>query len=56
MKLETPPKVATTEYVLAPWHMRLRFWLGERLWCWCRSFEQDGLESPEQANPLWWRR
>lgn len=55
MKLETPSKVATIDYVLAPWYMRLRFWLAERYWRWCRSFEQDGVEAPEQVNPLWRR-
>ncbi len=56
MKLETPPKVAQIEYVLAPWHLKVRWWLEERFWLWCQIFAQEGAESPEQANPFWWRR
>jgi hypothetical protein len=55
MKLQTPPRVAEIEYCVAPWHMRLWFWLQERYWCWCQSFQQPGVESPEQVNPLWRR-
>lgn len=55
MKLRTPSKVATTEYVRAPWRLRLRWWLLARFWCWCRGFEELEARSPEQANPLWRR-
>lgn len=55
MKLRTPSKVATTEYVQAPWHLRLRWWLAARFWCWCRGFDELDVRSPEQANPLWKR-
>lgn len=55
MKLRTPSKVATTEYVQAPWRLRLRWWLVGRFWCWCRGLEELDVRSPEQANPLWRR-
>ncbi|WP_172450725.1 hypothetical protein [Candidatus Chloroploca asiatica] len=55
MKLETPSKVALTEYVLAPWHLRLRWWACGFFWSWCQGFEAHHVTSPEQANPLWRR-
>ena len=44
-----------TDYDLAPWHLRLRWWFAARFWLWCHSFEELSLDSPEQANPLWHR-
>ncbi len=55
MPLQTQPKVAETEYVRAPWHLRLRWWLVARLWSWGRDMEEIGAESPDLANPLWRR-
>lgn len=55
MKLETPSQTALIEYSLAPWHLRLRWWVLARFYCWCKSFEQVGAEAPEHVNPLWKR-
>lgn len=49
------PVSAEVEYCIAPWYLRMRWWIAGRLWCWSRSFEFLALECPEQANP-WWRR
>jgi hypothetical protein len=53
MKLKTPSKTALTEYRLAPWHIRLRWWLEARLWCWEKGFEECGADTTEQVNPFW---
>jgi len=53
MQLKTPQKTTFTEYVAAPWHLRLRWWVIAYWWGWCDSFEQSAAELPEQANPLW---
>lgn len=55
MALRTRPQTTQTEYVRAPWHLRLRWWFASWLWCWCRSFEETSVESPDLANPLWRR-
>jgi hypothetical protein len=55
MKLKTPSKTALTEYCLAPWHLRVRWWLAACFYSWCYGLEQSGAESPEQVNPLWRR-
>lgn len=55
MKLETPSKIALTEYVLAPWHLRVRWWLEAGLWWLCERFTVPVESSPEQANPFWRR-
>lgn len=51
MRLRTRMRV---EYTLAPWHLRLRWWMAEVLWGWGKSFEDMGAQSADQANP-WWR-
>ncbi|WP_165774704.1 hypothetical protein [Candidatus Viridilinea mediisalina] len=53
MRLKLPSKIATTDYVVAPWHLRLRWWCAARFWCWCKSFEELQIDTPDQANPLW---
>ncbi len=53
MELPIPSQIALVEYTLAPWYLRLRWWCATRFWCWCQSFEALGVESPQQANPLW---
>jgi hypothetical protein len=53
MKLKTPSKTALTEYTLAPWHLRVRWWLLARLYDWFTTYEETGAESSEQVNPLW---
>jgi hypothetical protein len=53
MKLKTPSKLVLTEYNLAPWHVKLCWWLEARLWWWGKSFEEHGAASPEQAHPFW---
>lgn len=55
MKTKTPSKVVLTEYRLAPWYLRLRWWCVAGFWGWCKGFEELGVDSPEQANPLWRR-
>jgi hypothetical protein len=55
MKLKTPSKTTLTEYCLAPWHLRVRWWLASRFSRWCSTFEESGAQSPEQVNPLWRR-
>lgn len=55
MKLQTPSTTALTEYRLAPWHLRLRWWFAACFWRWCRSFAEVGAETPEQVNPFWHR-
>lgn len=53
MKLKTPSKTTLTEYTVAPWSLRVRWWLEARLWRWCKGLEETGAQSPEQANLLW---
>lgn len=53
MKLKTPSQTVLTEYTLAPWPLRLRWWLSARFWRWCKGFEEAGAQSPEQVNALW---
>lgn len=45
----------TTQYILAPWHMRMRWWLALCFWRWSQSFVALHIEDPGQANPLWHR-
>ena len=53
MKLQTPSRTALTEYVLAPWHLRLRWWLAACFWRWCQSFAESDAETTSQVNPYW---
>lgn len=55
MKQLKPAIRELPDYVVAPWHRRVRWWLVAQYWCWCRSCDVSGAESPEQIN-LWWRR
>lgn len=55
MATRTRPQTTQTDYVRAPWPLRLRWWLAGQLWSWGRSFEDMGAQSADQANP-WWRR
>jgi hypothetical protein len=54
MALQIRPKTQT-EYVPAPWYLRLRWWFAAQLWCLGRSFTETAAESPDLANPLWRR-
>ncbi len=55
MQLKLPSKIALIEYVIAPWHLRLRWWLEARLWCLGQGFGACEGGTPEQSNPLWRR-
>lgn len=55
MATRTRPQTTRPDYVRAPWHLRLRWWLAAQLWVWGESFEGVGAQSADQANP-WWRR
>jgi hypothetical protein len=55
MATQTRPKMAETEYVLAPWHLRLIWWLTARLWGWGRGLLATSAEAPDLASPLWRR-
>jgi len=44
-----------TEYVRAPWYLRLQWWFVARIWDFGRSFEEVGADSPDLVNPLWRR-
>lgn len=49
------PATVETEYVLAPWHLRVRWWLLAGFWRVCDVFAPIVDESPEQQHPLWRR-
>ncbi|MFV9504691.1 MAG: hypothetical protein AB4911_09010 [Oscillochloridaceae bacterium umkhey_bin13] len=55
METRTPSKVALTEYMLAPWHLRLGWWLMGQLWRFGQLFIITEEAHPEQINPLWHR-
>lgn len=55
MALQTQPKTTETEYIRAPWHLRLRWWLAARLWYMNQGLADISNDSPDLINPLWRR-
>jgi hypothetical protein len=55
MALQTRPQTTEIEYVRAPWHLRLRWWLAARMWRFGRALSAISADAPELANPLWRR-
>lgn len=55
MSLQTRPQTTEIEYVRAPWHLRLRWWVAAQLWCWHRSASEGFTEAPDLLSPLWRR-
>jgi hypothetical protein len=55
MKIASPPRVVETDYLLAPWQLRVRWWLLAGFWRLCDSFAPLVDERPAQQNPLWQR-
>jgi hypothetical protein len=43
------------EYLLAPWHLKLRWWLLAGFWRLADLFAPMAEEAPEQQNALWRR-
>ncbi|NTV63198.1 MAG: hypothetical protein HGA65_06640 [Oscillochloris sp.] len=55
MVLQTRPKTAQTDYVCAPWYLRLRWWIDACIWHLGHSFEEISADSADLVNPLWRR-
>lgn len=55
METRTPSKVVSIEYVLAPWHLRARWWVEAQAWRFWQLFWIEEPSSPDQINPLWRR-
>jgi hypothetical protein len=52
--METRTRIDVT-YCLAPWYLRLRWWIAGIIWNWGRGCEELSIESPNLAQPLWHR-
>ncbi len=56
MALQIRPQTSQIEYIRAPWHLRVRWWLVARCWAFSHSLtESSGIEVPDLVNPLWRR-
>lgn len=44
----------TLDYVVAPWYLRMRWYVVGLFQTWCNSFA--ALSSPEQAHHMWGMR
>jgi hypothetical protein len=49
------PTTVSTDYVLAPWHLRARWWVLAGFWRLADLFAPLVEEHPEQQNQLWHR-